>query len=205
MATQNHVRITIPIEQDNQNQVAEEDFDYSQRAQWLHSTYDGLVSTVSLMMGVGAVQKDVNAMILTGFAWLFVGACSMAIEEFVSVYSCIQQEEDEDKKDDGLPNPFLAAMASAVAFSLGGIIPILAAGFIANHKVRLAVIVGAVILGIVSIWMNLCFSGQKYSEILCQSFNWWLNGYGHYLLTDQSKTLYWRGDVLGNFYSCPFT
>ncbi|KAJ8529861.1 hypothetical protein K7X08_036696 [Anisodus acutangulus] len=150
MAAQNHVQITIPKEHDNQNQVPEEDFDYSQRAQWLQAAVleanYGLVSTASLMMGVGAVQRDVNTMILGGFAWLLLGACSMAIGEFVSVYSQLdtelvsghnhgQQEEDQDKKE-GVPNPFLAAIASAVTFSLGGIIPILAAAFISNHKLR---------------------------------------------------------------------
>ncbi|KAJ8572550.1 hypothetical protein K7X08_009061 [Anisodus acutangulus] len=218
MAAQNHVQITIPKEHDNQNLVPEEDFDYSERAQWLRAAVleanDGLVSTASLMMGVGAVQRDVNTMILAGFAWLFLGACSMAIGEFVSVYSQLDrelvsgqnhgQQEDQDKKD-GVPNPFLAAIASAVTFSLGGIIPILAAAFISNHKLRLAVIVAAVTLGIVSIWMNWCFFGHKsYGEILCQSFNWWLDGHGHYLWTDQTDRLYWGGDVLGNFYTCPF-
>ncbi|XP_009587130.1 vacuolar iron transporter homolog 4-like [Nicotiana tabacum] len=175
MAAQNHVQIAIPKEHDNQNQnqVPEEDFDYSQRAQWLRAAVlganDGLVSTASLMMGVGAVQKNVNAMILTGFAGLFAGACSMAIGEFVSVYSQLdielaqmkrdkttegqnqehQQQQEEGNKEQ-LPNPFQAAVASAIAFSLGAIVPILAAAFIANHKVRLAVIVAAVSLALLA-------------------------------------------------------
>ncbi|KAF3659715.1 Vacuolar iron transporter -like protein 3 [Capsicum annuum] len=210
MATQDHVQITIPNKQDNQNQVPEEDFDHSQMTQWLRAAVlgasDGLVSTASLMMGVGAVQKDVNTMILVGFAWLSVGACSMAIGEFVSAHSHHVQQEENEHRNEGLTNPFLAGLASAVAFSIGGIMPILAAGFISNHKLRLAVIVAAVILGIVSIWLNWCFFVKKsYGEILCQSFNWCLNGYGHFLLTVQTDGLYWRGDVLGNFYSCPFT
>ncbi|TMW82028.1 hypothetical protein EJD97_007004 [Solanum chilense] len=170
MAAQNHVQLTVIKENDNQNrnQVPEEDTDYFQRAQWLRAATlgatDGLVTTASLMMGVGAVKKDVDAMILIGFAALFAGACSMAIGEFVSVYSQLdielaqikreaktrgqnhEQKEEEDKE--GLPNPFLAAVASAIAFSLGGIIPILAAGFISNHKVRMGVVVAAVSLAL---------------------------------------------------------
>lgn len=69
----------------------EEEFDYSQRSQWLRAAVlganDGLVSTASLMVGVGAVKKDDKAMLLSGIAGLFAGACSMAIGEFVSVYS----------------------------------------------------------------------------------------------------------------------
>ncbi|KAH0731975.1 hypothetical protein KY289_003163 [Solanum tuberosum] len=166
MAAQNHVQVTIPKE----NHAPEEDFDYSQRAQWLRAAVlganDGLVSIASLMMGVGAVQENVKTMILTGFAGLFAGACSMAIGEFVSVYSQLDIERAQMKRDketggqnrehqeDGegnkeqLPNPFQAAVASSVAFSLGAIVPILAAAFIANHKLRLAVIVAAVSLAL---------------------------------------------------------
>ncbi|KAJ8529858.1 hypothetical protein K7X08_036693 [Anisodus acutangulus] len=164
MASQNHVQVTIPKE----NQAPEEDFDYSQRAQWLRAAVlganDGLVSIASLMMGVGAVQENVKTMILTGFAGLFAGACSMAIGEFVSVYSQLDIERAQMKRDkttggrnqehegdkEQLPNPFQAAIASSIAFSLGAIVPILAAAFIANHKVRLAVIVAAVSLALVA-------------------------------------------------------
>ncbi|XP_009772168.1 vacuolar iron transporter homolog 4-like [Nicotiana tabacum] len=174
MAAQNQVQITIPKQHDDQNQAPEEDFDYSQRAQWLRAAIlganDGLVSVASLMMGVGAVQENVKTMILTGFAGLFAGACSMAIGEFVSVYSQLdielaqmkrdkttggqnkehQQQEVEESNKEQLPNPFQAAGASSIAFSLGAIVPILAAAFIADHKVRLAVIVAAVSLALLA-------------------------------------------------------
>ncbi|KAL2513658.1 Vacuolar iron transporter-like protein 4 [Forsythia ovata] len=134
MAAQNpnHVQIVIPEHNAQQNQcnfLEDKDFDYSQRAQWLRAAVlganDGLVSIASLMMGVGAVKEDVKAMVLTGFAGLFAGACSMAIGEF-------------------------AAMASALAFSLGAVVPLLAAAFIENYKVRLGVVVAAVTLALVA-------------------------------------------------------
>ncbi|KAI3894510.1 hypothetical protein MKW92_052602 [Papaver armeniacum] len=137
-------------------------FDYSQRAQWLRAAVlganDGLVSTASLMMGVGAVKQDVKFMILTGFAGLIAGACSMAIGEFVSVYSQLDielaqikrenmarkdEETQNDDEKENLPNPFQAAGASAIAFSLGAMVPLLAAAFIKDHKVRLGVVTGA--------------------------------------------------------------
>lgn len=70
----------------NKSQVAEEEgFDYSEREQWLRAVVlganDGLVSVGSLMMGVGAVTADAQVMILTGFAGLVSGACSMALGE----------------------------------------------------------------------------------------------------------------------------
>lgn len=50
----------------------------------------------------------------------------------------INGEETEKEK---LPNPFQAALASALSFSVGAMIPLLAAAFIGEHKVRLGVVV----------------------------------------------------------------
>ncbi|KAA8536490.1 hypothetical protein F0562_028968 [Nyssa sinensis] len=171
MAALIDVQIPIPnndIEQNRCQDHEEKDFDYSQRAQWLRAAVlganDGLVSIASLMMGVGAVKKDAKAMILIGFAGLFAGACSMAIGEFVSVYSQLDievakkkrekrlresGENEEDNEKEQLPNPVQAAMASALAFSFGAIVPLLAAAFIGDHKVRLGVVVAAVSLALV--------------------------------------------------------
>ncbi|CAK9160472.1 unnamed protein product [Ilex paraguariensis] len=134
-------------------------FDYSKRAQWLRAAVlganDGLLSTASLMMGVGAVRTDVKSMILSGIAGLVGGACSMAIGEFVSVYSQYDievaqmnrenratQTELEDNKD--LPNPLQAAAASALAFAAGAAVPLLGAAFIKDYHARLGVVVGVV-------------------------------------------------------------
>uniref|UniRef100_A0A7C8YRY9 Vacuolar iron transporter n=1 Tax=Opuntia streptacantha TaxID=393608 RepID=A0A7C8YRY9_OPUST len=133
-----------------------DDVDYSKRAQWLRAAVlganDGLVSTASIMMGVGAVKQDIKAMILTGFAGLVAGACSMAIGEFVSVYSQLDTEVAQmkrenrvsDEEEEGLPNPLQAAAASALAFSVGAIVPLLAASFIRDYKVRAGAVVAAV-------------------------------------------------------------
>ncbi|KAI8020593.1 hypothetical protein LOK49_LG04G01404 [Camellia lanceoleosa] len=60
-----------------------------QRAQWLRAAIlganDGLLSTTSLMLGVGAAKEDQHSMILSGLAGAVAGACSMAVGEFVSV------------------------------------------------------------------------------------------------------------------------
>ncbi|PHT83941.1 Vacuolar iron transporter -like protein 4 [Capsicum annuum] len=119
------------------------------------------------MMGIGAVKKDIKVMILTGFAGLVAGACSMAIGEFVSVYSQLDIEvaqmkrvkrrnnankvqggkEDEDEKE-SLPKPTHAAAASALAFSVGAIVPLLAASFIRDYQVRIGAVVAAVTLAL---------------------------------------------------------
>ncbi|CAN1175803.1 Vacuolar iron transporter homolog 4 [Linum perenne] len=113
------------------------------------------------MMGVGAVRQDIKAMILTGFAGLVAGACSMAIGEFVSVYSQYDIEVAQMKRDtergggkkkeeeDRLPSPVQAAAASGLAFSVGAMVPLLAASFIRNYKVRLGVMIGAVTVALV--------------------------------------------------------
>ncbi|XP_061342043.1 vacuolar iron transporter homolog 4-like [Gastrolobium bilobum] len=151
--------------------IETKDFDYSKRSQWLRAAVlganDGLVSTASLMMGVGAVKQDIKAMILAGFAGLVAGACSMAIGEFVSVYSQLDievaqlkrdnergngsssGEEEENKEKEGLPNPLQAATASALAFSVGAMVPLLGASFIRDYKVRIGVILGAVTFALV--------------------------------------------------------
>ncbi|KAK7380469.1 hypothetical protein VNO78_32980 [Psophocarpus tetragonolobus] len=151
----------------------EDNFDYSKRSQWLRAAVlganDGLVSTASLMMGVGAVKQDIKAMILSGFAGLVAGACSMAIGEFVSVYSQLdieiaqmkrekqrgdgrgirEEEGTNDEEKETLPNPLQAAAASALAFSVGAMVPLLAASFIRDYKVRLGVVVAAVTFALV--------------------------------------------------------
>lgn len=174
MATNlNDPKFTVP-ENDVEQQTAlelehnDDEFDYSKRSQWLRAAVlgatDGLVSIASLMMGVGAVQQDVKTMILTGFAGLVAGACSMAIGEYVSVYSQLDielaqikrdnergnqngvlQTPQQDKEDkESLPNPLQAAAASALAFALGAVVPLLAAAFIKYYKARLGVVAAAV-------------------------------------------------------------
>ncbi|KAL8521038.1 hypothetical protein ACS0TY_011543 [Phlomoides rotata] len=135
--------------------------DYSHRAQWLRAAVlganDGLLSTSSLMMGIGAVRQDAKTMILTGIAGTVAGACSMAIGEFVSVYSqydieVAQMKREQEARGGGidedtkrkLPSPLQAAAASAGAFAEGAVVPLLAAAFVRNYRVRLGAVVAAV-------------------------------------------------------------
>ncbi|XP_062079251.1 vacuolar iron transporter homolog 2-like [Humulus lupulus] len=69
-----------------------------ERAQWLRAAIlganDGLLSTTSLLLGVGAAKQDRWSMALAGLAGAFAGACSMAVGEFVSVST---QRDIEEK------------------------------------------------------------------------------------------------------------
>jgi VIT1/CCC1 family predicted Fe2+/Mn2+ transporter len=48
---------------------------------------DGLVSNLSLVMGVAGAQLDSDVILITGLAGLLAGACSMAMGEWISVQS----------------------------------------------------------------------------------------------------------------------
>ncbi|XP_022762253.1 vacuolar iron transporter homolog 4-like [Durio zibethinus] len=152
-------------ETNEENEV--EFFDYTKRAQWLRAAVlganDGLLSTSSLMMGVGAVRKDSKTMVLTGIAGLVAGACSMAIGELVSVYSQYDIELTQMKRETmakdfadhvfetkkkSLPNPWQAAGASALAFAVGAVMPLLAAAFIKVYVVRLVVMLAVASLAL---------------------------------------------------------
>ncbi|MED6196506.1 hypothetical protein PIB30_048171 [Stylosanthes scabra] len=158
-----HVHGTSDAEAAKASQSTEENnntTDYSQRAQWLRAAVlganDGLVSVASLMLGVGAVNKNIAAMLVAGFAGLVAGACSMAIGEFVSVYTQLDIEVAQIKRErelnneletgeggseeEKLPNPFQAAIASAIAFSVGAAVPLIAAVFIREYRIRVGVV-----------------------------------------------------------------
>ncbi|TQD89073.1 hypothetical protein C1H46_025361 [Malus baccata] len=86
-----HQTLETPVEHklpvtDDENYTKTEQ---AQRAQWLRAALlgasDGLLSTTSLMLGVGAAKVDRWTMILSGVAGAVAGACSMAVGEFVSV------------------------------------------------------------------------------------------------------------------------
>ena len=63
----------------------------SHHSGWLRAAVlganDGIISTASLMMGIGAAQADSSAVVLAGVAGLVAGAMSMAAGEYVSVRS----------------------------------------------------------------------------------------------------------------------
>lgn len=76
---------------------------FSQRAPWLRAGVlgcaDGLVSTSSLMLGVGGGSSSRHTMVLAGVAGLVGGALSMAVGEFISVSSQKDSEEADIEKE----------------------------------------------------------------------------------------------------------
>jgi VIT1/CCC1 family predicted Fe2+/Mn2+ transporter len=58
---------------------------------------DGLVSNLSLIMGVAGADLSGNSILVTGFAGLVAGACSMAMGEWLSVQSSRELYERQIK------------------------------------------------------------------------------------------------------------
>jgi VIT1/CCC1 family predicted Fe2+/Mn2+ transporter len=63
---------------------------------------DGLVSNLSLVLGVAAAGAADHALVVTGFAGLLAGACSMAVGEYTSVASqrdILQRQIDLERRE----------------------------------------------------------------------------------------------------------
>ncbi len=75
----------------------------SERAGWLRAAVlgsnDAIVSTSSLMIGVGATDASKQAMLVAGIAGLVAGAMSMAAGEYVSVSSQRDTEHADIAKE----------------------------------------------------------------------------------------------------------
>ncbi|KAG8082818.1 hypothetical protein GUJ93_ZPchr0014g46580 [Zizania palustris] len=126
---------------------AEDDgVNYMARAQWLRAAVlganDGLVSVASLMIGIGAVNTTAKAMLVSGLAGLVAGACSMAIGDADGA------DDADGGAKENLPSPTLAAFASALAFALGGLLPLLAGGFIKSWAARVGAVCAASSIGL---------------------------------------------------------
>jgi VIT1/CCC1 family predicted Fe2+/Mn2+ transporter len=134
---------------------------YMARAQWLRAAVlganDGLVSVASLMIGVSAANSAKKTMLVSGLAGLVAGACSMAIGEYVSVYAQYDIEVSQIKRDDdspgakdrkNLPSPARAALASALAFAVGALVPLLAGGFVKPWGARVGAVCAATTVGL---------------------------------------------------------
>ncbi|WMV15265.1 hypothetical protein MTR67_008650 [Solanum verrucosum] len=127
------------------------------RAQWLRAAIlganDGLLSTTSLMLGVGAAKdQDQRSMVLSGIAGALAGACSMAVGEFVSVSTqrdikvmefdarrtmMEESKQDNDIKLEPLPSPLKAAAASSLAFLFGAFVPMIPALLVSENRIRI--------------------------------------------------------------------
>ncbi|KAL3746322.1 hypothetical protein ACJRO7_015302 [Eucalyptus globulus] len=126
------------------------------------SANESLVATASL--GVNATNMNTRTMIISGVAWLLVGACIRVISELVSVYSqydieMTQIEREDRSRVEGtqerdvwekLPSPWQAVRAFALASAVGSLVPLLAVTFIEDYKLRLLVVMTMASIALVS-------------------------------------------------------
>lgn len=115
---------------------------------------DGIVSTSSVVMGVAGATADSRALFTAGMAALVAGALSMAVGEYVSVSSQRDAEKinhkygNHDDHDGEFTNPYQAAIASLVAFILGGLVPFLAV-IVSPDTIKIPITVVAVVIALV--------------------------------------------------------
>ncbi len=114
---------------------------------------DGIVSTASVVMGVAGATTESVTILTAGLAALVAGALSMAVGEYVSVSSQRDAEKSNaihDEQHDGeFSNPWAAAIASLIAFTVGGLVPFVAV-VLAPGQNRIAITVLAVTLALIA-------------------------------------------------------
>nr|WP_213281091.1 VIT1/CCC1 transporter family protein [Cellulomonas hominis] len=91
---------------------------------------DGIVSVAATVVGVAGAATGVSTLAVAGVAALVAGALSMAAGEYVSVSSQrdaerVLRDHGLRDADEGLTNPWHAALASLLAFVAGGVVPLL--------------------------------------------------------------------------------
>lgn len=85
---------------------------------------DGIVSVAAIVVGVAGATSAHGSILVAGLAALIGGAVSMALGEYVSVSS--QRDSERSNRGRSEANPWAAALASAVAFLTGGVLPLIA-------------------------------------------------------------------------------
>lgn len=113
---------------------------------------DGIVSVAGVVIGVAAAGSDKAAVAIAGVAALVAGAISMAGGEYASVAAQRDAELGHGKQEHELAgNPIAAAVASFLAFGVGGLLPLLAIMFTPNgleiFTTALAIIIALAITG----------------------------------------------------------
>lgn len=103
------------------------------RANWLRAavlgSIDGIVSVAGIVVGVAGATSDKSVIFIAGLAGLLAGALSMAVGEYVSVSTQRDIEKAHGQvtittDEDEFTNPWHAAIASAISFTIGSTIPL---------------------------------------------------------------------------------
>jgi VIT1/CCC1 family predicted Fe2+/Mn2+ transporter len=119
------------------------------RLNWLRAgvlgANDGIVSVAAIVVGVSGATPATAPILTAGVAGLVGGAISMALGEYVSVSS--QSDSQRAAGEPDVVSAWHAALASAVAFTLGALLP-LAAILLGPADIRVPVTFAAVLLAL---------------------------------------------------------
>jgi VIT1/CCC1 family predicted Fe2+/Mn2+ transporter len=104
---------------------------FEKKLNWLRASVlganDGIVSVAGLVMGVAGAGGDRSALLLAGIAATVAGAISMGSGEYISVSAQKDTEASSGRREDLITaNPWTAAWSSALAFTLGALLPLIA-------------------------------------------------------------------------------
>ncbi|GAA4627155.1 VIT1/CCC1 transporter family protein [Cellulomonas oligotrophica] len=155
----------------------------AQRLNWLRAgvlgANDGIVSIAATVVGVAGAAASTATIGLAGGAALLAGALSMAAGEYVSVSS--QRDAERVAAAAGRPiggadseeaftNPWHAALASLLAFTAGGLVPLLVvlAPWAVAWRVPVtfaAVLVALVLTG----WASARFTGASHRRAVARN------------------------------------
>lgn len=140
---------------------------HNAQANWLRASVlgaiDGIVSVAGIVVGVAGATTSKPVIMVAGLAGLLAGALSMAAGEYVSVSTQRDIEEKHHKaytpdEEGEFTNPWHAAIASAVSFTLGSIIPLgmimLPLGSLLIPATFFSVIIALVITGYWSAYLS---------------------------------------------------
>lgn len=110
--------------------ISEQREDLAARLNWLRAgvlgANDGIVSVAAVVVGVAGVTTSTGPILVAGLAAVLGGAISMALGEYVSVSSQTDSQRALGVDDEEVVSPWHAALASAVAFLAGSVLPMLA-------------------------------------------------------------------------------
>ena len=130
---------------------------------------DGLLSNLSLVLGVAGAGAARGYVLMSGTAGLLAGALSMAAGEYVSVrsqremyeYQIALEREELGLNPDDLGSPWRAASASFVTFAAGALLPLapFLAGMAGNGALAVSAALTAVALFGVGLGLSL-FTGR---------------------------------------------
>lgn len=129
---------------------------------------DGVVSVAGLVMGVAGAGADNLAIVVAGVAALVAGAISMGGGEYVSVSAQRDTEIGYGReRSEVTAAPWSAAIASLIAFFLGGLIPLIAiTGPWGEFRILATVVSVFLALGITGFWAAKVGQASKRASVL---------------------------------------